>query len=258
MKHFFCIKQTYFAILTIIIAGIFFTGCKSDSTTSVSKAGTYYGDSLPFGNDTIHSWVKTDINGNPASIGVTFKESALASLAKDSDMMLMMMLPASGGIMSSPFDHIEVDWSPKGDPSPSVYNIPFLDAHFFTVSMAAQAAVKGGPDPSPADMKYIPTGYMLDMDAEAGMGTHCMDTTGKEFHGMAFDQTLMYGFYSGDLYFIEPMVAKSILDTKTNQSVDIKQPQAFKKSGYYPMKYNVTYDAAAKQYSISIDNFMSR
>lgn len=248
-------RYPIFLSTLFILAFSIFIGCKSDSTTP-SKAGTFYGDSMPFGADTIRSWVKLDNDGNPTSIGVSFKESALASLEKDTDKMFMMMLPSSGGMMAGLFDHIEVDWSQHGDPAPSVYNIPFIDAHFFTVSTTTEAAVKGGTDPMPTDMKYIPTGYELDKEAEAGMGRHGMDTTGKEFHGMPFDAALMYGFYSGDLYFIEPMVAKSTLDAKINRSVDIKQPQAFKKSGHYPTKYNVTYDATAKMYSISIDNFI--
>src|SRR5204863_6364193 len=101
---------------------------------------------------------------------------------------------------------------------------------------------------------FMSTGYMMDDMSEEGMGIHCMDTSGKEFHGHVFDHSFVYGFYHGNMTFMETMCAKSILDSKTSSTMDIKQPQAFKKSGYYPLKYSVNYDAAKKEYSISLDN----
>ncbi len=241
--------------LVIVFAFGTFTGCKSDSTTP-SKAATFIGDTQPFGNDSIRSWVKTDDNGTPTSLGVTFKESALASLEKDSMMMTMLMLPSSGSGKAMPFDHIQVDWAPMGDPAPTFYNVPYLDIHCFNVSMNEMMAVKEGHDTFTVSSKYIPKDYMSMGDAEAQMGVHWFDSLSGEYHGTAFNHTLMYGFYHGDMYFVEPMVTKSDFDNKQNFSIDIKQPQFFKTSGYYPAKYSLTYDASAKTYSLSLDNLI--
>jgi hypothetical protein len=258
--------KNYSFVLFSIVAASFLSSCKqSDSpVTTASKAATYFGQSLPFSGDSIRSWIKTDVNGNPSSIGVTFKQSAFVSLESQSDTMFVMSLPflALGpdafGILAPPFDHIEVDWSKNGDPKPSVYDVAHFDVHFFVVSEGAQNAVMAGSDSltTGMDTKYLPSGYMLDMNAEAMMGVHAMDTTGKEFHNQPFDHTLMYGFYQGNLYFMEPMVAKTYLDSKTNFSADIRQPQAFKKSGWYPTKYNIGFDGTSNTYTISIDNFV--
>jgi hypothetical protein len=238
------------------------TGCSQTDSSMMSKSGTSMGETKAFGSDSIHSWIKTDDNGNPTSMGVTFKESAFTSLESDSDMMTMMMLPTmmSSGMMTMmamPFDHVEVDWVPKGDPAPSVYDKGHLDCHFFTVSMSDQMGMMGGHDTTMMDMKYLPGGYMMDSLSEEGMGVHCMDTTSKEFHGQPFNHTFGYGFYHGNMAFMETMCAKSFLDTKTSATINIKQPQAFKKSGYYPLKYSVNYDAVRKEYSISLDNLTS-
>ena len=223
-----------------------------------TKSATYIGETKVFGSDSIRSWVKTDDNGNPSSMGVTFKESAFASLGMADEMMTMLMLPQtmSGSMMSMmamPFDHVEVDWVPMGDFAPSPYDKAHLDCHFFTVSMSDQMGMMGGMDTTKMDMKYMPNGYMMDEMTEEGMGVHCMDTTGKEFHGQPFDHTVGYGFYHGNMAFMETMCAKSFLDAKTSGTFDVKQPQAFKKSGYYPLQYSVNYDAVKKEYSISLD-----
>ena len=256
------ILYSSFLILSTLFGIILFSGCSQTDTSTTSKAATYIGESKTFGSDSIRSWVKTDENGNPSSVGVTFKASAFASLEKDTEMMTMAMLPTmmSGGMMTMmamPFDHVEIDWVPMGDPAPSPYDSAHLDCHFMTVSMMDQMGMMSGMDTTKMDMKYLPNGYMMDNMAEEGMGVHCMDTTSKEFHGQHFDHAFVYGFYHGNMAFMETMCAKSFLAAKTTSTTDIKQPQAFKKSGYYPLKYTVAYDAASQQYSISLDNLTS-
>jgi hypothetical protein len=254
MKNFLVVISVFFVLLGSILSG-----CNTDSTM-MSKSAMTVGETKAFGSGSITSWVKTDDNGNPASIGVTFKESAYVSLETDREMMTMLMLPMTSGMsmmMAMPFDHIEVDWVPGGDPAPSVYNTTHLDCHFFTMSMADQMGMMGGRDTTMMDMKYLPNGYMMDSMSEEGMGVHCMDTSAKEFHGQPFDHSFVYGFYHGNIAFMETMCAKSFIDTKSNYTGDLKQPQAFRKSGYYPLKYSVRYDAVNKEYSISIDNLTS-
>jgi hypothetical protein len=273
-----CVKKPYFcippdvvndyifmknSILTIIAAVIIFTlsSCKQDSNTVTpeTKAKTYYGESRPMGGDSIRSWIKTDLNGNPSSIGVSFSQSAFAKLAGDDDTTFMMMLPmmASGGMMNmmaAPFDHIEVDWSKNGD-AMAPFNVAHFDMHCFAIDTMTQMGIMMGHDhmTMTMDTMYLPHGYELMMDAEAMMGVHAMDTTD---HDTPFNHTCMYGFTQGNLAFVEPMVAKTYLDSKVNFSADIKQPTKFKKSGWYPTKYYIRYDGTAKEYSISIDNFV--
>jgi len=240
---------TSFAILAI-----FLSSCKQEDspTNSGSKAATYYGHSQAFGGDSIRSWIKTDVNGDPTSIGVSFKQSAFVKIEGNDDTTYMLMLPMSSGMsMAAPFDHIEIDWSKKGDPDPP-YNVAHFDVHFFCVDTNAQNMVVPGMDnlTMMMDTGYVPHGYMMMMDAEAMMGVHFMDTTD---HDIPFNHTCMYGFYHGDLYFMEPMVAKTYLDSKTNFSSPIKQPTKFKKSGWYPTKYSINYSSATGLYSVSID-----
>ena len=244
------------SIFTIIaVSALFLSSCsQSDNTvTPASKAATYYGESKPLGGDSIRSWIKTDVNGNPSSIGVSFKQSAFVKLEGQDDTTFMMMLPTlNGAMLASPFDHIEVDWSKKGDPDPP-YNVAHFDVHCFTVDMTTQMGIMSGMDMMTMNMDtmYIPHGYEMMMDAEAMMGVHCMDTTD---HDNPFNHTCMYGFYHGDLYFMEAMFAKSYLDSKLNYSAAIHQPTKFKKSGWYPTKYSQGWDGTT--YSISLDGLV--
>ncbi|MEI8135259.1 MAG: hypothetical protein WCH46_09350 [bacterium] len=247
----------YLNILPLILFGFVISSCKQDSNTITpeSKAKTYYGEAKPFADDSIRSWLKTDLNGNPSSIGVTFKQSAFAKLDMKTDLMLMMMLPAVGGLnIAAPFDHLEIDWVPGGDIDPP-YNTAHLDMHCFMLDTATQMMIMAGMDnlTMMMDHKYVPAGYDLMMDAEAMMGVHAMDSTD---HDNPFKHTCMFGYSKGELAFMEPMFAKTYLDSKLNFSADIRQPSAYKTSGWYPTKYYRRYDATTNEYSISVDNFV--
>ncbi len=249
-------------ILFAIFTAAILSSCKQDSNTitPVSKAKTYYGESMPFGGDSVRSWYKTDLNGALSSIGISFKQSAFAILETQPDSMFMMMLPMGLNTSTSwGIDHIEVDWSSMGDAAPSVYNIPHFDVHFFAVDTATQMGIAGGKDLQTANMSatFLPPDYILDTFSEEGMGVHAFDTTGKEFHGLPFDHSFIFGYSQAKMYFIEPTVSKAYLDTKTNFSADIKQPQAFKFHGAYPTKYYIRYDSNTNEYQISIDNFVT-
>ena len=248
------------SLILLIIPLFLLNSCKQDSVevTPASKAKTYYGESRPFGEDSIRSWIKTDVNGDPASIGVTFKQSAFDKLEGDDDTTFMMMLPKTASITSStiladPFDHIEVDWSKKGDVDPP-YNVAHFDVHFFCIDMMTQNAIMAGMDNMTMmmDTSYLPKGYNLMMDAEAMMGVHAMDTTD---HDNPFNHTCMFGYSKGSLAFMEPMFAKTYIDSKTNFSAPIRQPSKFKVSGWYPTKYSLGYNSGTNEYTISIDGF---
>jgi hypothetical protein len=250
-------KNSFYAF--IAVSALFLYSCKqADSPVTNSKAVTYSGTTMPFGGDSIRSWMKGNLDGNIftlTSMGVTFPQQAYSKLEMDSDMMFMMDLPITGGSLG----HIEVDWNPHGDPKPSLYTNAHLDVHFFYVDTMKLMAVMAGTDTATSNMdkKYLPPDYKLDPFAEAGMGVHAFDTTGKEFGGQPFDYTVAYGYYHGDLYFIEPMIAKTFLDSKPNISPVIKQPVLFRKNGVYPTEYSIAHDPGTNTYTISINNFVS-
>src|SRR5689334_804167 len=153
-----------FIVIFLAAFSLFSCSQSSSPVTPASKAATYYGEAKPFGDDSIRSWIKTDLDGNPSSIGVSFTQAAFTKIEGDADTMFMLMLPMQGNTMfASPFDHIEVDWSKKGDPAPP-YNVSHFDVHFFTVDNATQSAVMAGADNQTMmmDSDYLPSGYKLD------------------------------------------------------------------------------------------------
>ena len=199
-------KPVVFITLTALLYTFVMAGCHSDSSTMMNSNGTMnYGDAMGFGSDSIRSWIKTDANNNPTSVGVTFSEKAFTTLP-DHDTTIMLMFPTmmSGGMMSMmamPFDHAMVDWSAHGDTDPP-YNMPFVDCHFNMMSMMGMDSITDGMDSMMPPSGCIPSGYMSDHMSEGMMGVHWYDSTGSEYHGGMFSHTFVYGTHNGKMNFM--------------------------------------------------------
>ena len=241
----------------VFVFAVIIYGCKKSSTMQTM----YYGNAVAIGSGSMKSWIQTDNNGKPISLGFTINEAAIAALPSTDTMYMLMMPMMTGGMsgmsMPSPFDHLEVSWAPNGDAGSTIFNHPHLDCHFYTITSSAQMGIMMGMDTAMIGANYLPQNCMADSEAEANMGVHVYDTLSPEYHGSTFDHSFMYGFYHGNMTFIEVMCAKSFLDTKTNYTGSIAQPAAFKQTGYYPLKYTVSYNASTKEYSYSLDNLTS-
>ena len=91
------------------------------------------------------------------------------------------------------------------------------------------------------------------------MGIHWFDPASHEFHGSSFTHTMIYGFWKGQMIFIEPMITKAFLESKQSATVDMKLPTKYPIAGkYYPKKYSISYDAAAKEYVVALDGLTLR
>ncbi len=227
-----------------------------------SKSGTFVGETKPLGNGMVRSWVTLDNDGKPLAIGVTFTEAALSGLpATLPTTEYQLALPKQASDM--PFKYIVVNWNPKGHVPPGVYDAPHFDFHFYMISPEVRYAITAtGDDLVKVEKKpaqeFIPAGYVPAPGGEPRMGAHWIDPASPEFNNQSFTKTFIYGFYDGNMSFLEPMVTVAYLGTKPNFSGDIKLPEKYLTSAYYPTRYSVKYDAASKEYTVALEGMMLR
>lgn len=235
---------------------------------SQAKAGIFLGEAKMMGNGVAWSWVERDKKGTPTAIGVTFTETALTGLPEDMPPTglpgweYILPLPREPGV--KPFDHIGLDWNPKGHIPPGIYDVPHVDIHFYFISTKEREKITAkGADldrckkkPSP---EFIPKDYTLPDGTELPRsGVHWIDPTAPEFNKQSFTKTFIYGSYNGGVTFIEPMIAKSFIDTRPIATEEIKLPAAYQKPGYYPLSYSIRYDPVRKEYTVSLDGLTWR
>ena len=263
-------QPTYFRRIpraaTLLVAGLgLLTACgKNDDNPQPT---TDYGPAVTIGTGKAIGYIKSDASGNPTEIGVRFNEAALNGLpaTPTTGTMYDVALPPSAA--KTPFDHISFDWNPIGHEPAGVYSVPHFDAHFYMQTMSAQHAItlddpKG--DIFPATTK-LPSGYSTPPNVVPGrtvpmMGRHWVDPTSPEYQpGGSFSSTFIYGTYDGRVTFLEPMFTKAMLTNSVNFTAPIKQPQVYEVSGkYYPTNYTIRYDAAAKEYVVSLTDMVLR
>jgi hypothetical protein len=251
-------------LVTATMLMAFILGC-SESMNLGPTAGTYDGPSRKLGNGSAYAFETMDANGKPIAIGLRMSEVALTGLKSeppnDGDGW-ETIIPLSKDAATSGYDLIGIDWNPKGHIPIGVYDKPHFDFHFYMISQAKKDSITAkGEDLARADKapapEYMPEGYILPKGTEVPrMGAHAIDPSAPEFNKQPFTKTFIYGFYDGQMAFLEPMVTKAFLETKPNTKDRIKLPKAYAKNGYYPTAYSIRYDATQREYEISLDNLI--
>ncbi len=222
--------------LLAVISGC---GGGGSAPTTLPPAGIYFGASTHVGDGDATGFVLLDKNAKPTSVGITLSDDVLQQLPTTPTEYLVELPPQAN---ATPFTHIGLDWNPTGHPPAGVYDKPHFDFHFYTISLSQRASITD-PDPATPATSVVPADYMVSPPVVPREGSHYIDTTGPEFNGQPFTSAFVYGFYNGTLNFVEPMVTKDFIASKSSFSAAIKQPAIYQKAGYYPTSYSVRYGA---------------
>ncbi len=178
--------------------------------------------------------------------------------------MVEYVLALPSDVPNMPFDHVGVNWNPRGHMPNGIYNVPHFDFHFYTISPEARSRITARGEDLETCRKaptagHMPEGYVFAPESEEpGMGGHWIDPLSHEFHGKDFTHTFVYGTHDGAIIFYEPMITKALLETKPDEGYPIKVPNEYAQSGYYPTSYGIRYDPKRKEYSVTLEGLMLR
>lgn len=101
---------------------------------------------------------------------------------------------------------------------------------------------------------YLPKYYIPTPAGVPQMGWHWLDSRSPELNGKRFTSTFIYGYYSGKMIFLEPMITREFLMSKTYLYQELSTPKNYNYRGYYPQTYVVKYDSYKKVYRIILKN----
>jgi len=257
------------ALLTTALASgmLLTTTYACDECNSLYRPGIYTGTVQRIGDGVAYSWVRLNEKGKPAAVGITLTETALNRLPEKpqgdmSDMEFVLDLPKQAE--KTALNHIALNWNPNGHEPNGIYSVPHFDFHFYLLSKKdrGQITAKGADIARCAKTvpaAFTPTGYVYAKGTEIPMmGGHWIDPKSPEFNGKPFTHTFIYGSYDGKMAFIEPMIAKSFLEARADVTQEVSVPARVLKSGYYPTRYAIRYDAERHEYTISLDDMVWR
>lgn len=255
-------KQTLLFGVLLMAGSMTMQYCAEDPTAepqiSQSTEKTYYCDKVPFCHGSIQSFV-TLRDEKPVAIGVRLSGPILNGLPSDPANNIpevRLKVPEQGKDIG--IDHIDFGWNPQGHEPDPIYTLPHFDLHFYKVNSKDQAEVVPGPDPIQVSPQFIPQDYISGVVAVPNMGVHYVDSKAAEFNGSKFTSTFIYGFYRGQMTFLEPMFTREFLQSKPDFSAPVKQPAAFQKEGYYPSSYRIAYNSQTDEYIIAAEGLTHR
>jgi hypothetical protein len=247
-------------------------GACSESTAAVPRNGIFYGQSVAVGNGTARTYVELD-KGEPVEVGVALSESALAGLPDHHTpggvvlpdghhwFEYVLELPASN---PTPFKHFVLNWNHHGHEPHGIYDTPHFDFHFYTITDAERRAITEA-DPRYAERAaripapdFLPSGYVSTEQAVETMGVHWVDAASPELNGQPFTSTMIFGTWDGQVTFIEPMITRDFLLSKTEFSATIPIPQKHAEPGYYPSGYSIRWNEQAKEHRIALTELAKR
>lgn len=248
--------------LLFLFATIFLLGCEEEQSTEQEplQATEFTGAKVPVGDGEAWTYVETNASQTPIAIGIQFTADALVNLPTGSMHADEFVLQLPTEITVAPYDHITLDWNEHGHEPMNVYDRPHFDIHFYFMSMAERNQIS--PTDSvqfnkPLAEDYLPSMYLETPGGVPRMGAHIIDLMSPEIAGTGiFTHTFIYGKYDGEVNFLEPMVTKETLDAKVAIDKEIRQPSVWQKSGYYPQRYTIDYDASTQIYSIMMKDLM--
>jgi len=219
----------------------------------------FYGPVVQMGDGHLRSWINISRKGGePLGIGIEITGKAFQNLPEDH-----MNFAANTFVLKlhqkahtvTPFDHITINWEPAEHEPPGIYDVPHFDMHFYKISLADQLAITGVPGPAPA-AGYLPSSYVIQAATVPQMGTHWIDPSSPELHGVPFTHTFIYGSTNGNVHFLEPMITKAYLLSGAMVSKAIPQPIHFAPSGtYYPSTYKIWKNSENGRHYVALTDF---
>jgi hypothetical protein len=225
---------------------------------------TYFeGPEVSMGNGKVRSWVQLDENENPSALGIVIDLAALDNLpggeSGHGHSMYEIAMPEAAS--KTVFNHVVIDWNPKGHEPEVIYGLPHFDFHFYLISREQRMKIPSYKADSikfknAPHQDYLPIGYFYPGGGEAQMGAHWIDSKASELNEKPFTETFIFGTYDGKVTFYEPMITYSFFKGSAKFSRSIPRPAKVQVSGYYPKTMEII--KTTNKYSLSLKDFEYR
>lgn len=221
-------------------------------STLGAEASVHWGRKVSVGEGYARTFIRLDKSG-PKEIGIALSRGALKGLPHQ---MQEFVLPLPTSTFIRPYKHVTLDWNPHGHEPDTIYTRPHFDMHFYFVSNEYRQKITCmGEDEIPCLKQpapnYIPSQYGPTPAGTPKMGWHWVDLLAPEFNGGIFTRTFIYGYYMGNMIFVEPMVTLDYLNTRQTSLKTVRQPARYPyQGGHFPRQYKVYYDQQLKLHKI--------
>lgn len=241
---------------------------QASAAGSSDTGGRYLGAPVNIGEGVARMVVRTDTSGAPEALGVELTPGVLDGLpgqrAEDLSLGWRHFLAFPPAAPETGFNHLMINWHPKGHHPDEIYGVPHFDFHFYLIEWGRQLAVRyphpQTPDTTGVTMPgddLLPPGYVVPPATQVNeMGLHTVPEDAPELHGEPFVHTFMYGYVDGRIAFLEPMITREFLASRSEHAEPVATPERYGHPGYYPTRFRVEYDEEEKVYRVMLEGLV--
>lgn len=239
---------------------------QASAAAGPSGAGDrYLGSPVGIGEGVARVVVRADASGAPQALGVEFTPGVLEALpgerAVDPSLGWHHFLAFPPDAPETGFNHLMINWHPKGHHPDEIYGVPHFDFHFYLIEWDRQLTVRyphpQTPDTTGVTMPgedLLPPGYVVPPATQVNeMGLHTVPEDAPELHGEPFVHTFMYGYVDGELAFLEPMITREFLASRSDHVSSVERPDRYGHPGHYPTRFRVEYDEEESVYRVMLE-----
>lgn len=220
---------------------------------ATDQVNTFKGPQVQMGAGKARSFFSVNHEGTPLAIGIEMTSAAVASMPElFPEAVASFVLPLHQKAQAlTAFDHLTVDWNPRGHPPEGINTVPHFDFHFYMMPLEERLAIPFGPA-TPVPDGYMPDGWFMDPVNIPRMGAHWSD---RSVAPGTFEATMIYGSYAGKVTFVEPMITLEELTTDQGRNIDYAQPDIYQEHGvWYPTDYS--YYRSGDKYYVVLSDFV--
>lgn len=240
---------------------------EADATESSAKS--FLGAPVNISHGVARVVVRTDDAGDPEALGVEFTPGVLEGLpeqrAEDRSLGWHHFLAFPPDAPDTGFNHLMINWHPKGHHPDEIYGVGHFDFHFYLIDWDRQLAVRY-PHPMKPDTAgvthppdaLLPDAYVIPPATQVNeMGLHAVPKDAPELHGEPFVHTFMYGYVDGELAFLEPMITRDFLASRSDHVSQVATPERYGHPGWYPTRFRIEYDEEDEVYRVMLEELRS-
>lgn len=248
------------------------------STVGTDANETVFGETGTLYEGAVTTWARLNADGAVTAVGATVEIATIRN-APTADPhtgeedghehtagnSLRVAMPATAQETTF-FDHLQIDYNPAGHP-PAAYEAPHFDFHFYGIDVATQMAIDCTDRTMPPDA-LVPADYQVlppMPEPEGGcvpeMGNHAIDTGAPELRQedpAPFTETMILGYYGGELTFVEPMITREFLLEREGFGMSVPVPERVGRSTRYPTSFEAVYDEDQGIYRFVWSDFVAK
>ena len=213
-----------------------------------------YGERQAFNGATAFTWARTNVFGQVQEVGVSIPRSLIWNPRHGHGPLGAFVSLEFPDVVkdSTFFNHFEGHWEPSGHP-PNAFATPHFDLHFYGIPESDVWNIVP-PDTRVPDANQVPPGYVYPgvNDAVPQMGVHATNPADLT---RPFTAAMVFGYWGGNMTFIEPMVTREYLMRRPNFALSVPRPQYLYRATQYPSVFRSHFNQRSQSYEFTFTGF---